>query len=152
MASKTLSRNDLAFGRAVLLATDSLGMSVEGAFWLHDDEDRCWRYFLVTSLFDKIQPRTMFQKLNKILTEKLSESETREFSFYIATPNDRFVRVIREQIQTSIQASLPHEITVHINHHKARVYVYRMASKNTESQISKSKRRFDRLYKEVVAA
>lgn len=152
MAVKALSGNDLALGRAVLLATDSLGMSVEGAFWLYDDEDKQWRYFLITSLFHKIKPRTMFQKLDRIIQEKLSKHEARELDLYIAAPNDKFVGFIRRQIRTSIQASEPHEMEVQINDHIVHAYIYRMASKNSERENSRNKRRFDRLYREVVAA
>lgn len=152
MAFRTLSGNDIAFGRAVLLATDSVGMSVEGAFWLYDYVDERWRYFLVTSLFDKIKPRTMFQKLNKILVEKLSEHEAREFDLYIATPNDPFVHKIRKHIQTSGHASEPHELRVSIDSHEVPAHVYRMTGGHTEKQVSKSKRRFNRLYRELVPA
>ena len=52
MAKRKIPPDDLAFGRAVLLATDALKMSAEGAFWIRYSGESRWRYFIVTSLFD----------------------------------------------------------------------------------------------------
>src|SRR5258707_8981441 len=114
MAAETLSRDDVALGRAVLLATDTLGMAAEGAFWLYDRRDKEWSYFLVTSLFDRIGPREMYLRLNEALAKTLSEREARAFTFYIAGPNQDIVKDVRRHVSTEPHSSEPKSMSVRI--------------------------------------
>src|SRR5262245_6903436 len=107
MAEATLSRDDIALGRAVLLATDSLGLSAEGAFWLYDKEDSQWRYFLVTSLLQQIGARELFLRINDAIEKKLSENEAKGFSYFLADPKERLVMSLRKEGETTPYTSEP---------------------------------------------
>ena len=96
MAVRSIHAADIAFGRAVLLATDALGLSAEGAFWLYDSEDREWRYFLATSLFNTLGSREIYLRLNQALSKKLSERETQRFQIFMGSPNESLVRAVRK--------------------------------------------------------
>jgi len=81
MAARALSRDDLAFGRAVLLATDTLDMGAEGAFWLRDIDQKEWRFFLVTSLFERLGPTKLYLRLNEFFEKRLSSNEAQDFMY-----------------------------------------------------------------------
>ncbi len=158
MAKRLLSNNEIAFGRAILLATDSLDMSTEGAFWLYDEEDDEWRYFLVTSLFGRIDPREIYACLNEALAKKLSEHETEDFNLYITDSNDKLVVGLREHIKTGPYVSEPKETTISIDGKNVAAWVYRLTSRLEQSEAKRAQRRFRRSCrvvaeaKEVVAA
>jgi hypothetical protein len=152
MAAQALPRDNIAFGRAVLLATDALGMSAEGAFWIHDPKDDQWRYFLVTSLFDKLGPREMFLRLNDALTRMLSEREMQEFTLYLASPSEKFIRSVRAQVSTMAHASEPKMARVKIAARRVPAWIYRLASEGDAQQIKLSQRRFRRLCAELQPA
>lgn len=152
MAAQKLPRNVIAFGRAVLLATDALGMSAEGAFWLHDPKDDEWRYFLVTSLFERLGPREIYLRLNDALVKMLSEREMEEFTLYLAGPKDKFIREIYDQVATLSHASEPKARRVHVVGKKADAWIYRLASRASEDQAKISQRRFRRLCAELQPA
>ena len=152
MAARMLSRDELAFGRAVLLATDSLGMSAEGAFWIYDDTEDTWHFFLVTSLFNRIGPKEIFLRLNKALEKKLSEHEIYDFSLFIADPNESFVKSIYDQVQTTRYASEPQETSVRPNGKWTKTFVYRMSNRLNDDEAKLVRRRFNRLYRELVPA
>lgn len=152
MAARTLSQDELAFGRAVLLATDALGMSAEGAFWLRYTRSREWHYFLVTSLLDSVGPRGIYLRLNEALAKKLSERETRTFMFYIASPNERLVRNIRARVLTDAHASEPTRVKLALGSRRAEAWVYRLAGSMNETEAKLAQRRFRRRYNELMAA
>ena len=152
MVPKRISQNDLGFGRAVLLATDTLGMSVEGAFWLYDSEAKDWQFYLVTSLLDRIGPRKIYMRLDKALQQKLSEHEIESFSFFIASPREMLVKTMRKKVKTGPHASAPVESGLALNGEKLHAVVYRMASGLSEPQLSTAQRRFSRLYNQLVPA
>lgn len=152
MAHKALSRDEIAFGRAVLLATDSFAMSAEGAFWLYDSDADKWRYILVTSLFRRLGPRKTFLRLNRALQEKLSESEITEFEFFIADPDEVIVEPIRKKIETSPNASSPQEIKINGAANLTSAVVYRMAHPMTDKEVKTVQRRFTRQYNMLVPA
>lgn len=152
MADKALSRDDLAFGRAVLLATDSLGMSAEGAFWLYDRRDNEWRYFLVSSLLDRVGARELYLRLNDALAKTLSERETREFQFYIAGPNERLVKDIRKCAQTGAYSSEPKSVTVEISERPVKAWIYRLTDRLNEAGAKRVQRRFRQRTNDVKVA
>ena len=152
MAAKALSRDELAFGRAFLLATDSIGLSPEGALWIYNDNERKWHYFLATSLFSKIGAREIYLRLNKALKAKLSETETKNFGFYISDPDEDLIEGIREVIKTDRHATAPQKVRVDIDGHTVDAWVYRMAVSGDIGSIKQAKRRFRQLSEEIVAA
>lgn len=152
MAAKSLSNDDLALGRAVLLATDSLGMSVEGAFWLYEDEEDNWNYFLITSLFNRMGPRSIYLKLNKALSEVLSEREIDSFTFYIADPHEEVANMVRKQISTSSHSSAPQRKEIGVLGQKTQSFVYRMSGSLNEDEAKSAQRRFSRRVSQFVAA
>lgn len=152
MATSALSRDDIALGRAVLLATDALGMRAEGAFWLHDTDDDVWRFFLVTSLFNRLGARKTFMRLNEVLAKKLSEREAGDFSLFVAEPSEKLVKEIRRKVQTGAHASEPREIDVDVNGEATTAWVYRMSPSLGEVEVKAAQRRFGRLFNELVAA
>jgi hypothetical protein len=149
MAAKALSRDDIAFGRAVLLATDSLGMSVEGAFWLYDKNDDDWRYFLVTSLSGRIGTREIYLRLNGALAKKLSEKEAKGFVFYLADPREKLVLDLRHAARTEAYASEPMKVAVVVNGKKTKACVYRLAANLDDDSVRGVQRRFRRYSNEL---
>src|SRR4030081_3790542 len=127
MVARTVSDADVALGRAILLATDVLGMSAEGAFWLYDTKEKKWRYFLATSLFRTLGPREIYLRLTQALAKKLSEREIREFHVFLGDPNESIVRAIRAATRTDMYASEPKEIAVNLDREHTKAIVYRMA-------------------------
>ncbi|MGF1629156.1 MAG: hypothetical protein ACFCUT_06765 [Kiloniellaceae bacterium] len=152
MAAGALSRDKVAFGRAVLLATDSVGLSPEGAFWIWDAEEARWDYFLVTSLFDELGGRELYLRLFKVLKEKLSEVETRDFTFYIAGPDEGLIKKVRDQVATSDHVSEPKSVEFDLEGKRTKVVAYRMAGGHGEKSVRRAKRVFRRLSDEFVAA
>lgn len=152
MAARSLSADDIAFGRAVLLATDSLGMSAEGAFWLHDTHEKKWRYFLITSLFNTLGSREIYLRLNRSLAKKLSERETKQFQVFMGAPNESLVRAIAAAVRTDIHASDPQRVSVALDCEKTRAVVYRLAPAAEEKEVRRAKRRFLATSKELLAA
>lgn len=152
MATASLSDNDLAFGRAVLLATDALGMSAEGAIWIRfKDEDR-WRFFLITSLFDSMGPREIYLKLNRALVKKLSERETKSFEIFMAGPREAFLRNLRKTIHTPAYASEPFKASVDMNGQATDVWVYRFSDGMDKDLAKKAERRFKKIVNDLLAA
>jgi hypothetical protein len=152
MVTGTLSRDDLAFGRAVLLATDALGMAAEGAFWLRYARSNEWHYFLVTSLLNKIGPREIYLRLNDALAKKLSQREVRTFGFYIAGPRERLVRNVRAHIETDIHSSEPVRHKLSLDSKRAEAWIYRLAGGMKDSEIRLAQRRFRQRSDAVMAA
>jgi len=128
VAKAKISPDDLAFGRAVLLATDALKMAAEGAFWIRYVGESRWRYFIVTSLFDTMGPREIYLRLNKALAKKLPEKEMRSFDIFMAGPQEPFLRQFPTEISTAPYASEPFNASVKIDTKKAEVWVYRFAA------------------------
>ena len=152
MAKAALREVDIAFGRAVLLATDALGMSAEGAFWTRfQDEDR-WRFFLITSLFDSMGPREIYLRLNMALAKKLSERETREFGLFMASPREAFLKDFPGSICTSIYASEPIKGSLKINGQLADLWIYRFADGMDEKRAKKAERKFKKEVDTLLAA
>jgi hypothetical protein len=151
MAIKTLSKDELALGRAILLATDALDMDAEGAFWLHDKKDDEWRFFLVTSLFSRIDPREVYLCLNQALTKILSAKEVENFRLYIATPNEDFVQHLRKQIRTATHVSTPLSKKVTIDGDRLEACFYRLAKGLNIDQAKRVQRRFRKSCREIAA-
>lgn len=152
MATKTLSQDEIALGRAVLLATDALDMNAEGAFWLYDKEDDEWRFFLVTSLFSRLDPREVYLCLNEALTKKLSAKEVENLRLYIAAPNESLVRHLRKQIKTAMHVSEPQSKTVTIDGTRLKTFVYRLAAGLKIDQAKRVQRRFRKSCRALAAA
>ncbi len=152
MVAQALSRDDIAFGRAVLLATDALGMSAEGAFWIYDPKDDQWRFFLVTSLMDKLGAREIYLKLNDALIRMLSDREMQQFTLYLSSPKEKFIREIHDQVATLPHASEPKDQRIEVLGKKVSSCIYRLAARSNEHQIKLSQRRFRRLCAELVPA
>lgn len=152
MAARTLPTDDIAFGRAVLLATDALGMRAEGAFWLYDSREEKWRYFLITSLFNSLGSREIYLRLNGALKKQLSERETRQFQLFIGGPTESLVNAVRASVTTDIYASDPHEFPVALHRENTKAVVYRMASPADDRDTRRARMRFRRLSNELMAA
>jgi len=152
MAEKTLSRHALTFGRAVLLATDAAGMKPEGAFWLYDGQDGEWRYFLVSSLPERIGSREIFLKLGQALEQRLSHQELENFSFLIVGPNDGIVKAIRKQIKTKPLNSESSEVSLSFRGERLSAHVYRLAPGMDERERDTAVRRFRREFNELQLA
>ena len=150
MVDRMLSRDAVAFGRAVLLATDALGMSAEGAFWIRDAKDKEWNYFLVTSLMTRIGSREIYLKLNDALAKILSEHELNDFTFYIAAPDELLIKKIRKQIKTDSFATDPTSASVAVNGRSMDVEVYRLSKGMKEPSAKKAQRRFRQSYNELM--
>lgn len=152
MAAGTLSRDKLAFGRAVLLATDSVGLSPEGAFWIWDSEAKRWDYFLVTSLFEEIGGRELYLRLYDVLSQKLSEVEAKDFRFYIAGPDEDLIKEVRKYIATKGYASEPKAVEFELDGRETKVIAYRMAGGLADKSVRRATRVFRRLSDEFRAA
>lgn len=151
MAHVALSAEDIATGRAVLLATDALAMEAEGAFWLVDKKDGERRFFLVTSLIDRIGPRTIYLRLEKALGAILSEGETKGLALFLLSPRDRLVGALRNQIATTRHSSWPSLVTVK-ELDNAVACVYRLADPLDDRKTRLAQRRFRLRCSELRAA
>ena len=151
MAAKAISQDEIVLGRAVLLATDALDMNAEGAFWLYDKQDDEWRFFLVTSMFERIDPREVYVCLNEALAQKLSEKEAIDLRLYIAAPNERLIKTLRRQLTTKHHVSEPRHIKVRINNKTTEAVVYRLADELAIDQAKKTQRRFRQSCREIAA-
>lgn len=151
MAAKVLSSDEIALGRAVLLATDTLSMNAEGALWLYDKTDDEWRFFLVTSLFERIGPREVYICLNEALATILSEKEANDLRLYIAAPKEELVKQLLGQITTPPRVSEPQHTKVRINGKHTDAFVYRLARGLTTDQAKRVQRRFRRSCRELAA-
>jgi hypothetical protein len=152
LAAKDLSQNDVAFGRAFLLATDALGMSAEGAFWLYDPRDKEWRYFLISSLFESMGSRGLYSRLQQALAKTLSEKESVAFPFYIASPSEKLVKDIRRYAKTSRYATEPLAIEGKIGGEKTSARVYRLSVSLADAQMRTVQRRFKRRTNDLLVA
>ena len=94
----------------------------------------------------------MFLKLGRALQKKLSEHEVNEFDLHIADPNEDLVRTVRRVKTTGGHASEPQEIMVKFDGAETTAVVYRMTGELSSKNVSLAHRRFNRLYKELVAA
>jgi len=127
-------------------------MSAEGAFWLYDNRDEKWRYFLVSTLFGRINSRELYLRLNEALSKTLSERETQDFLLYIASPSEKFVRDIRGHIKTDRHTSDPKSATVKIGGKMVKAWIYRLATQLNENTAKRVQRRFRRRTNELKAA
>jgi hypothetical protein len=152
MAEKTLSRNALAFGRAVLLASDAAGLKPEGAFWLYDSKDEEWRYFLVSSLLERIGSYEIFLKLRQALEQRLSAQEVDDFPFYLASPNDGISKAIRKEVSTNLVSSEISEVSARFRGGKIPAFVYRLAEEMNERDRESTVRQFRRGFNELQMA
>lgn len=152
MADRLLSENELTLGRAILLATDALGMKAEGALWLRDKEDGGWRYFLVTSLLDTIGPREIFLRLNDALVKQLSQQELENFDFYLAGPREDFFTAIRNLMRTTPYSASATKISLVLHGESVDAVVYRSAPTMDDSSTKTVQRRFRRLHNEMATA
>lgn len=149
MASRILSQHEIDFGRAVLLATDTLDMRAEGAFWLYDKKDDEWRYFLVTSLFERIDPRDVYVCLNNAFSKILSSEEADDLRLFIASPTDSLVKELLLQTSTSPRASVPKQATVKIGGKSTDSFIYRLSKGLAMDQAKKAQRQFRRSCREL---
>ena len=74
MAETVLMRADLtpamiAGGRALLTGLDELGVSIDAALWLLDEEIAEWRLILASRLVRTDGPRILYRKVNRLLTK-----------------------------------------------------------------------------------
>lgn len=152
MAERVLSEHETALGRAILLATDVLDMQTEGAFWLYDDGDDKWRYFLVTSLFGRIDQRDVYLCLNESLEKILSETEISEMQIFIASPEEGLAREMMSQIKTSPYVSEPKKKFVEIDGKKTSACIYRLSNELAADQAKKAQRKFRQSCREIAAA
>ena len=148
MAAETLPPNALDLGKTVLLTTDSLGMAVEGAFWLYTAKDEEWRYFLVTSLVDRIGSREIYLRLNEVLAKKFPEAEL--FTFFICSPSEKLVREMRRTHKTGPEASEPEVFKPNLR--GAHAYIYRLSSGLKEDDAKRVQRVFRRRANEFATA
>jgi hypothetical protein len=135
-----------------LLATDALGMRAEGAFWLYDSRRRDWDFFLITSLFNALGAREIYLLLNGALAKKLSERETGKFQLFIGAPTESLAKMVRALVTTNRFASEPRQIAVSLPNEETLAVVYRMAEPSNDQDVRRTKMRFRRLSKEVMAA
>jgi hypothetical protein len=152
MAQKAISPEKLNLGRAILLATDALGMKCEGAFWLYDGTDKEWRFFLVTSFLEHMGPRQIYLKLEEALFKKLSERELEGFRIFICAPDSSIAKMLRRKMQTDINASKPERISVKVSGAITSAIVYRLALPLDERVVLRAQRNFRRISAEVAAA
>lgn len=150
MATRTLSRDNIDFGRFVLLATDSVGLSPEGAFWIADSNDNRWDFYLVTSMFDRIGSRELYLRLHDVLSEKLSKDEAANLEIYIAGPDESLVSEVRKVVATKDSASFPHSFDVKLGDRDANLVVYRMAEPLGHKSAKRAERVFRKLSDEFV--
>lgn len=152
MAKRVLQDNEIALGRAILLATDAMDMSAEGAFWLYDKGESVWRFFLVTSMFSKIDPREVYSCLDAALSKILSEHEVREQSIFIASPEEKLVKDIQAQINTEPYVSEPVQWKVKIDGRAFDAVVYRLTKDLAKDEIKRVQRRFRKSCRALEAA
>lgn len=151
MAAQEIQRDNLELGRQVLLVTDLLGMSVEGAFWYYNSDDGEWDYFLVTSLLARIGPKRIFEKLEDILRKVISEEEIHDFRILIADPQEPFVKAVKSAADTQPLASRPQKVRIKMNGHTGPAYIYRMSKNLSDTQAKSAERRLGRRYSELVS-
>lgn len=152
MAFKNLSGDDVAFGRAVLLATDALGVSAEGAFWLYDSMDKQWNFYLITSLFDQMGSREIYLHLNATLKKILSEHEINGFTFYLGSPRENIVKAIKKCVSTGIRVSDPIRQSFLLDGRRVKVVVYRLSNSLNDEEVRRAQRRFRQQSRELLAA
>jgi hypothetical protein len=149
MATGPISQDELALGRVILLATDSIGMDCEGACWLYDQEDG-WRFYLITSLLASLGPREIYLLLEESLAKKVSRAECSNIAIYIATPNDYLVKKIGKLIQTDAYSTVPRKISFDHDGSAADAIVYRLSAKMSESATRSAGRRFKKMSRQLV--
>jgi hypothetical protein len=149
MAKRSISQDELALGRVILLATDSIGMGCEGALWLYDQEDG-WRFYLVTSLLDTLGPREIYLLLEDVLAKKVSRAECEDIGIYIANPSDYLVKKIGKLIHTRAYSTVPHEISFEDGGATTDAIVYRLAAQMSESATRSAGRRFRKMSRQLV--
>jgi hypothetical protein len=152
MATHTIQNNELGLGRAILLATDTVGMSCEGAFWLFDPAEEKWLYFLVTSFVEYMGPRKVYLALNDALERKLSPKEMEDFEILIIRPGDKLVRELRKHIKTDRVTTEPRSIEIPWNDGSTTAIVYRMAPALNEPKAKSAQKRFRRLSNQLAFA
>jgi hypothetical protein len=145
MAKEAILPNNLGLGRVVLLATDSVGMACEGAFWIYDNEEAQWQFYLVTSMIDAMGPRQIYLLLDKALSKRLSEEEVENFTIYVTSPTDPLARLISKQISTDRRATVPMSLELMDESKPMTVIVYRLSTGLQERQIKKAQKRFQKL-------
>src|SRR5262245_17701521 len=133
MAQEPISQNDVALGRVILLATDSIRMDCEGAFWLYDEDEQDWRFYLVTSLLATIGPRELYLVLNEALARKVSPDECANIGIHIASPKDYLVTEMAEIIHTDSHSTFPRAITFDNDGIETSAVVYRLAPHLSDS-------------------
>lgn len=151
MVAQDLSNDDVTLGRLVLLATDALQMGAEGAFWLRDDREDVWRFFLVTSLFGQIETRKMFESLRNGLSRTLSKAEIRGFDYFLVPPSDPIVMAVAKEIETNPRSSEPFKVAVQFKEEATEALVYRMA-RNQAAASKLSRTRFQRSVRQLAHA
>jgi hypothetical protein len=152
MAARTLQNSEIALGRAVLLATDALNMGCEGAFWMMDDGDDDWRFFLVTSLLDTMGPRRIYLKMDSVLGKIISEGEMDALPVYMMSPDEKIVRAIRMEISTAGTATIPQGVSFRFDGQNVAALVYRMAGKMPEAERRAAQGQFRKRVDKLVAA
>ena len=134
MAARTIPADEIAFGRALLLVTDALGMRAEGAFWLYDSREDKWRYFLITSLFNSLGSREIY--LRQVHITQLRTA----------------VNAVRAAVTTDIYASVPRTVPVNLDRERTKAIVYRLADPADARRVRLAKARFRKLSNEMRAA
>lgn len=98
MAREHLSEELKEAGLALLLATDSLGLSAQGAMWVYSPLLQDWRYYLVTSLVDTAGRRKTYQLLIKAFELGEFPSEMTVEDVHLGSPHDAFFNLVSRVI------------------------------------------------------
>jgi hypothetical protein len=64
-----LTQGMVAGGRVLLASLDQLGIAIDAAFWLLDEEVPAWHLVLATRLVRTDGPRILYRKVNRMLTK-----------------------------------------------------------------------------------
>jgi hypothetical protein len=120
-------------GRRCLAIMDDIGLVPEGVFWLFDDEEQRWRFYVVTSLFDYLGPWKLYFRLNDAMPRRLAPGEWDSLACFLGSPEDRMAAALREAVQSAGECACPQLVAVESPDGDATALVYRMRRPEPET-------------------
>lgn len=100
MAATALVTGDLATGRAIIEEIERIGVVVDSALWLQDEDTGDWRLVIASPTVDRQGPRYAYERLSEVLAT-LGDSGLAIKHISVVGVADRFVRELKRVIGTS---------------------------------------------------
>src|SRR5436190_23443063 len=99
MDKTTLVDSDLKAGRRVIEELERRGLIVDIAAWLQDEDSGVWRLLVSSRTGDETGSRPVYEAIQAVLHDlKISELELGDFR--VASPHERLVRDLKQQVAT----------------------------------------------------